>query len=186
MHCLAFQHEILRCVDARFRKEKNVPSQRWTILCQTEFLWNVYPASGNLLCKEEIFYIGFSKFSDSDLLVSEDVLYRTFLTNNKNMEFSFSAIQGIHYSAIFLLTKKEQYEIFWNLLCHLWLPAKLHWLTVAASVASNLPDPPPKFPQKQILLQSLSCFPMRAQKFDLGNSSFLVHFGAFQNSNLSN
>ena len=165
MHCLAFQHEFLRCVDARFRKEKNVPSQRWTILCQTEFLWNVYPASGNLLCKEEIFYIGFSKFSDSDLLVSEDVLYRTFLTNNKNMEFSFSAIQGIHYSAIFLLTKKEQYEIFWNLLCHLWLPAKLHWLTVAASVASNLPDPPPKFPQKQILLQSLSLlFPNEGPK----------------------
>ena len=158
MHCLAFQHEFLRCVDARFRKEKNVPSQRWTILCQTEFLWNVYPASGNLLCKEEIFYIGFSKFSDSDLLVSKDVLYRTFLTDQKMDAISFDN------------NKKNNMKFSKNLL--LWLPAKLHWLTVAASVASNLP-------QNSHRSRYCCSLSLVSQKFDLGNSSFFCSLWGF-------
>ena len=103
----SFPTRIPKMCWCQVQKRKNVPSQRWTILCQTEFLWNVYPASGNLLCKEEIFYIGFSKFSDSDLLVSEDVLYRTFLTDKKNMKLSMTS-----FTLPYLFW--QQRRIIWN------------------------------------------------------------------------
>ena len=91
-----WEHELISfatwnpeiCVDAMYPVEGDFQRK---ILCQTEFMWNVYPASGNLLCKEEIFFIGFSKFSDSELLVSEDVLYRTFLADKKNMKLSMTS-----------------------------------------------------------------------------------------------